>query len=117
LDACNAHDFERMMTFDTSPMMVNGVAMDPAAVVAQFQPIVAGFPDWHWDLRNIAIDGDLVVLRFDVTGTHDGTSAGIPATGRKVTISEFTLYRVHDGKFTEVWDLADMDAAIHQIQP
>jgi predicted ester cyclase len=32
-----------------------------------------------------------------------------------VTISEFTLYRVEDGKFAEVWDLTDMDAVMTQI--
>jgi predicted ester cyclase len=37
------------------------------------------------------------------------------ATGRRVTISEFTLYRLEDGKFAEVWDLADMDALMRQI--
>jgi predicted ester cyclase len=29
--------------------------------------------------------------------------------------SEFTLYRVEDGKFAELWDLVDMDAVMRQI--
>jgi hypothetical protein len=32
-----------------------------------------------------------------------------------VTVSEFTLYRVEDGKFAEVWDLTDMDAVMREI--
>jgi hypothetical protein len=32
-----------------------------------------------------------------------------------VTTSEFTLYRVEDGKFAEVWDLTDMEAVMRQI--
>jgi predicted ester cyclase len=32
-----------------------------------------------------------------------------------VTISEFTFYRLEDGKFAEVWDLADMNAVMRQI--
>jgi predicted ester cyclase len=32
-----------------------------------------------------------------------------------VTVSEFTFYRVEDGKFAEVWDLTDMVAAVRQI--
>jgi predicted SnoaL-like aldol condensation-catalyzing enzyme len=32
-----------------------------------------------------------------------------------VTITDFTLYRVEDGKFAEVWDLADMDEVMRQI--
>ena len=42
-------------------------------------------------------------MRFTVTGTHLGAFQGIEATGRRVTISEFTLYRLEDGKFAEVW--------------
>jgi len=34
-----------------------------------------------------------------------------------VTVSEFTLYRVEDGKFAEVWDFTDMDAVMRQIGP
>jgi predicted ester cyclase len=29
--------------------------------------------------------------------------------------SEFTLYRLEDGKFAEVWDHTDMDAVMRQI--
>jgi hypothetical protein len=32
-----------------------------------------------------------------------------------VTFSEFTLYRVEDGKFAGVWDLTYMDAVTRQI--
>ena len=34
-----------------------------------------------------------------------------------MTISEFTLYRLEDGKFAEVWDLTDVDAVMRQIGP
>ena len=73
------------------------------------------FPDWHWEARNLVVDGDYIAVHFTVTGTHRGAFQGIEATGRRVSISEFTLYRVEDGKFAEVWDLTDMDAVMRQI--
>jgi predicted ester cyclase len=54
-------------------------------------------------------------VHFTVTGTHRGAFKGIEATNRRVTISEFTFYRIKDGKFAEAWDHADMDAVIRQI--
>jgi predicted ester cyclase len=33
-----------------------------------------------------------------------------------VTVSEFTLYRVEDGKLAEVWDLTDMEGVMRQIR-
>jgi len=115
LEACNEHDFDRMATFYAPTIKVNDAPMDPAAVTAQFAPLVSAFPDWHWQVRSLAIDGDLIWLHFSVSGTHLGSFQGIPATGCRVVSSEFTIYRVEEGKFADVWDLADLDAVLKQI--
>jgi steroid delta-isomerase-like uncharacterized protein len=115
LKLCNDHDFDGMTSFYTPTIKVNDVVMDPGVVAAQFAPIVSGFPDWHWEARHIVIDTDHIVVHFTVTGTHQGTFAGIEATGRRVAVSEFTLYQVEDGKFAEVFDLLDMDALLRQL--
>jgi predicted ester cyclase len=115
LKYCNEHDLDRMASFYTSPIKVNDVPMDPAAVAAQFAPLISAFPDWHWEMRHLVIDGDYISAHFTVTGTQRGAFQGIEATGRRVTITDFTLYRVEDGKFAEVWDLADMDEVMRQI--
>ena len=104
-----------MASFYKSTMRVNDVPMGPAAVAAQFPPLFSAFPDWHWEIRNLVVDGDYIAGHFTVTGTHGGPFQGIEATGRRVTISEFTFYRLEDGKFAEVWDHADMDAVMRQI--
>lgn len=115
LRCCNEHDFDGMATFYAPSIRVNDAPMDPNAVAAQFEPIVSAFPDWHWDMRHIVVDTDYIAVHFTVTGTHRGTFQGIEATGRRVSIPEFTLYRVVDGKFADVWDLADMAALLRQI--
>ena len=56
-------------------------------------------------------EGDLVSHRWTFTGTHTGDLAGIPPTGRKVTISGTDTYRVRDGKivdFYQDWDQLGM---------
>jgi steroid delta-isomerase-like uncharacterized protein len=115
LKYCNEHDFDRMASFYASTIKVNDVPMDPAAVTAQFAPLISAFPDWYWEMRHLVVDGEYLALHFTVTGTHRGAFQGIEATGRRVTTSEFTLYRLQDGKFAEVWDLTDMDAVMRQI--
>ena len=106
-----------MASFYTSTIKVNDVPMGPGAVTAQFAPLIAAFPDWHWEIRHLVVDGDYIAVHFTVTGTHQGAFQGIEATGRRVTISEFTLYRLEGGKFAEVWDLTDVDAVMRQIGP
>jgi predicted ester cyclase len=75
----------------------------PAAVTAQFAPLISAFPDWHWDMRHIVVDDENIVAHFTVTGTHQGTFQGIEATGRRVAVTEFTHYHLEDGMFAEVW--------------
>jgi steroid delta-isomerase-like uncharacterized protein len=115
LEHCNNHDFGSMASFYSPAIRVNGTAMDPASVAEQFAPIIAAFPDWHWEIRHLVTDDENIVVHFVVTGTHQGTFQGIEATGRRFEISEFTLYRVEQGKFAEVWDLLDTDALMKQI--
>jgi predicted ester cyclase len=115
LEFCNKHDVDGMASFYTSTIKVNDVAMDAAAVAAQFPPLFSAFPDWHWEMRHVVADGDYIALHFTVTGTHRGSFQGIKATGRLVISMEFTLYRVEGAKFAEVWDLTDMDAVMKQI--
>ncbi|KAH7323228.1 hypothetical protein B0I35DRAFT_427333 [Stachybotrys elegans] len=113
---CNAHDFSGMRQFYASPININDEPWTPAQVTAQFEPIVAAFPDWHWDFRHLSIDGDYIACHFKVTGTHKGEFRGIKPTGRRITTMQFTLYHLVDGKFVDVWDLTDMDAVMKQIQ-
>ena len=115
LKYCNDHDFDSMASFYTPTIKVNDAPMEPAAVTAQFAPLISAFPDWHWEMRHIVVDDDNIVVHFKVTGTHLGAFQGIEATGRRVSVSEFTLYQLESGKFAEVWDLLDMTALLKQI--
>jgi predicted ester cyclase len=116
LKHCNAHDFEAMQSFYSSPIVrINDEPWTPAKVTAQFAPLVSAFPDWHWEMRNLSVDGDFLALHFKVSGTHQGAFQGIEATGQAVNVSQFTLYHVVNGKFAEVWDLIDTRAILEQI--
>jgi steroid delta-isomerase-like uncharacterized protein len=115
LEYCNKHDFDGMAMFYAPIIEIDGVPMDPDAVTAQFEPLITAFPDWRWEVRHILIDNDDVVVHFTVTGTHRGTFRGHEATGRRISVSEFTLYHLEYGKFAAVWDLLDIDAIMRQI--
>lgn len=116
LKHCNAHNFEAMQSFYSFPTVsINDEPWTPTRVTAQFGPLMSAFPDWHWEIRNLSVDGDFLALHFKVSGTHQGAFQGIEATGRAVNVSQFTLYHVVNGKFAEVWDLIDAQAILEQI--
>ena len=61
------------------------------------------FPDWHMTIEEMAAEGDLVMKRDTITGTHQGEIMGFAPTGQKLSFSEITVDRVVDGKIAQWW--------------
>ena len=82
-----------------------GVVKGPEQFEQQmYRPLLAAFPDLHVTIEGCVEEGDQVVLRWTVTGTHQGDLLGIPATQRKASFSGVTWLRFIDGKLAEGWD-------------
>jgi steroid delta-isomerase-like uncharacterized protein len=73
------------------------------------------FPDLSVHEDDVIADGDKVVLRDTISGTHGGPFAGIPPTDRPVTINRIAIFRVVDGRITESWNVVDMLGALQQL--
>lgn len=61
-----------------------GVAVGHALTV--IQRLHQAFPDAAWRIGAVMAENDLILCHADVTGTHAGTYAGIPATTQRVTM-------------------------------
>ena len=48
-----------------------------------------GMPDWHTQIEELIAEGDKVVARITMTGTHTGDFFGFPATGKKIVLLGF----------------------------
>jgi predicted ester cyclase len=116
LQACNDHDVDAMAGFYDHAITINDAPMPPEAVASQFPPLFAAFPDWRWEIRHVWTGEDTIALHFSVTGTHLGTFMDIPATGRQISITEFTVYQVRSAKFVAVWDLSDTAVLLDQLR-
>jgi steroid delta-isomerase-like uncharacterized protein len=66
-------------------------------------------------IEEIVAEGDLVVTRWTVRGTHTGEWRGIAPTGKPVTITGITIHRVVDGKIVEAWAEEDWLGVMQQI--
>jgi steroid delta-isomerase-like uncharacterized protein len=60
------------------------------------------FPDMRETCEDLISEGDKVVGRFTMRGTHTGEFMGVPPTGRRVTMSGIDIVRVA-GKISEFW--------------
>lgn len=77
--------------------------------------LLAAFPDAHNEIDDIVAEGDRVVVRWTMTGTHTGDGLGIPATGRAVRITGMTMSRVTGGRIAEHWIYRDDIAMLRQL--
>jgi predicted ester cyclase len=77
----------------------------------------SGFPDLRSHEDALLGDGDLVTIRWTITGTHTGTFFGIAPTGSTIQVSGMDILRVASGKLVEHWGgVADqMDDFLAQI--
>ena len=51
----------------------------------------AAFPDCRWDEEDLFAEGDRVVGRYTLRGTHLGEFLGIPATGNAIIVSNIHI--------------------------
>jgi steroid delta-isomerase-like uncharacterized protein len=75
----------------------------------------ATFPDIQATVEDVVAAGDKIAFRLTLRGTHRGTIAGIPPTGKEVTYSGIGIVRVADGKIAERWLRVDIPAVVRQI--
>lgn len=73
------------------------------------------FPDAHFTIEDLIAEGDRVVCRITVTGTHQGDYRGFAGTGKKVTFWAVVVHRLAEGKIIEEWCLVDSFGFMDQI--
>ena len=73
------------------------------------------FPDYTHTPEEILSVGDRVVLRTTNRATHSGEFQGIPATGRRISFGQIAIYRLVDGRISEVWEEADLFGLLQQL--
>ena len=90
------------------PLVVHHFGMFPDAhgvpeVKAGLARLLEAFPDIVQTDEDTFADGDLVVVRWSASATHQGPMFGLPATGKTVQITGINIYRIDCGKIIESW--------------
>lgn len=75
----------------------------------------SGFPDMHETIEDLIVEGDRVVGRFTLRGTHRGLFRGIAPTGRRVEIGGIEILRFADGRIAEWWYSEDTLSLYRQL--
>lgn len=82
--------------------------------------VVGGFaksiPDMKFDIKEVLVAGDRVVVRGEVTGTPAGDFFGVPHTGKSFRIMAIDIQTIRDGKIARTYHLENWLSALRQLR-
>ncbi|BAL98951.1 MULTISPECIES: ester cyclase [Caldilinea] len=87
----------------------------PAGMAASVAAYLRAFPDLHFTVDDVVIEGERVVQVWRAHATHCGPLLNIPASGRSVQVRGASLLTFRDGKLWRalyIWDVAGVLRAI-----
>lgn len=85
------------------------------ALTQVWSVLLRAFPDIRVTVEDMIAEGDRVVFRNTVTGTHLGEYRGLPPTGRSVSYDEIFIVRFAHGRVVEVRGVVDVLSQMRQL--
>jgi len=105
-----------VMSFDVlTPKIMPNMPSGLEGAKAVHQKTLLGMPDFRTEIQELIAEGDKVVARVLMTGTHTGDFYGIPATGKSVEFTGVFIVRIADGKIVEHWGEEDSYGLLLQL--
>ena len=74
------------------------------------------FPDLNATVEDVIAEGDKVVTRWTIRGTHQGEIEEFgPPTGKQAELQGISIHRIADGKIVEEWNRYDNLSLLQQL--
>jgi steroid delta-isomerase-like uncharacterized protein len=118
--ALNKHDIENFLSFHTDDVILESV---PDGSVAkgkdELRTVIngyyTGFSDFKMEMTSCIASGNRQCEEFIVTGTHNGTYQGIPASGNKISFRGILVREMKRGKTSRVTNYFDSATMMRQL--
>jgi predicted ester cyclase len=115
----NRGDLEASLAFTAPDALFNGQPFGREGDRQRSEMLAKAFPDTRYDIQELVAEGDTLVARWRMTGTHQGELVGptmtIPPTGKRIDLWGMSLYRMKDGMAKEIWESLDMMEFLGQL--
>jgi predicted ester cyclase len=122
-DANNSGDLERISKTIDEVFAPDALVSTPLPIEATgaqvvkevFARLLRGLPDLHITIEDLIAEGDKVVSRNTVNGTHLGEYMGLPPTGKSIIYNEIFICRFAGGRIAETWGVVDVFSQMKQL--
>ena len=81
-------------------------------VVSNFADTI---PDMTFEINEVLVAGDRVVVRGEVSGTPSGDLFGVPHSGKSFRIMAVDIQTIKDGKIAKTFHMENWLSAIGQL--
>lgn len=122
LDALSDHDFDAALEVyaDDYTMTITQPTgeeeeLDVEGLAERWTEYVDAFPDLSVEVHEMAADGEWVMTRVELSGTHRGEFWGIEPTANEVEVQEHLSHRFEDGAVVETHSTADGLGLLRQL--
>ena len=97
------------------PNSSTGEVRGPEAIKASIGWLRSAFPDARMTVEDQIAEGEKVVTRMTMRGTHEGEFGDVAPTGRQVEVAWMEIDRISGGKQEEMWANWDLMGLLKQI--
>jgi ketosteroid isomerase-like protein len=73
-------------------------------------------PDMKFDIKEVLVAGDRVIVRGEVTGTPAGELFGVPHSGKSFKIMAIDIQTIKDGKIAKTFHMENWLSALGQLR-
>lgn len=81
---------------------------------------VGGFgkliPDLRWDIKDVLVDGNRIIVRSEASGTPVGPFFGVAPSGKSFKIMTIDIHTIKDGKAITAHHVEDWASALGQLK-
>jgi predicted ester cyclase len=103
----------------TSPDWMSCGSNDTCRRRDQVEATIAGvqkaIPDLKWEIKEVLVAGDRVIVRGEASGTPVGTFLGMPPAGASFRVMSIDVHTIDGGKITRSYHLEDWMGAMRQL--
>lgn len=72
-------------------------------------------PDQVFHIEKMVEEGNEIAIAWTWSGTHLGDIPGMPATGKKITMTGLTIYGFNEDRLSGHWQVADRLSVFQQL--